>query len=106
MGWNVLFAPARGRDDSTQNASDLRQFQHLAPDLQSYLFRQLGGVARASRSKLARSGKQTMRERLQGPLPRHEQTLVMEKDLFRVRIAHQLDVHRSIAGGKTLADQV
>ena len=39
--------------------------------------------------------------RLQGPLPRHEQAFVVEKDLLRVRIAHQLDIHGSIAGGES-----
>ena len=44
--------------------------------------------------------------RLQRVLPRHEQAFVVEKDLLRVGIAHQLDVHRAIAGNETLADQV
>jgi hypothetical protein len=42
----------------------------------------------------------------QGPLPRHEQAFVVEKDLLRVGIAHQLDHHGSIAGDETLADEV
>ena len=43
---------------------------------------------------------------LQGSLPGHEQAFVVEKDLLRVGIAHQLDIHRTIAGGETLANQV
>ena len=41
---------------------------------------------------------------LQGPLPRHEQAFVVKENLLSVRIAHQFDGHRSIAGGETLAD--
>ena len=44
--------------------------------------------------------------RLQRPLPRHEQALVVEEDLLGVGIAHQFDVHRSVAGGEALADQL
>ena len=44
--------------------------------------------------------------RLDGPLPRHEQALVVEEDLLRIGIAHQLDVHRAIAGHEALADHV
>ena len=43
---------------------------------------------------------------LHGLLPRHEQAFVVKKNLLRVGIAHQFDVHRSIAGGEALADQV
>ena len=42
---------------------------------------------------------------LEGPLPRHQQAFVVEKDLLRVRIARQLDIHRPIAGGEPLAER-
>jgi hypothetical protein len=41
--------------------------------------------------------------RLEGPLPRHEQAFMVEQNLFRVRIARRLDIHRAIAGDETLA---
>src|ERR1017187_718922 len=41
---------------------------------------------------------------LQGLVPRHQQAFVVKEDLFRVGIAHQLDGHRSIAGGEAFAD--
>ena len=43
---------------------------------------------------------------LKGPSPRHQQTFMMEENLFRVRIARHFDIHRSIAGGEPLADRL